>query len=147
VILMNPVLERLSQLPLFAQCDLRELAAVATRTTTVHARRGQLLMLEGGEGQEVYVIVKGTARVIRGGDAIAQLGPGDICGELAALDPGPRTASVVAEDDLVAKCSTAEEFTEILHLVPSISAELLKQLSGRLRNVAAMHQPNDGGYW
>ena len=46
MILMNPVLERLSQLPLFAQCDLRELAAVATRTTTVHARRGELLMRE-----------------------------------------------------------------------------------------------------
>ena len=55
--------------------------------------------------------------------------------------------AIVAEDDLVAKRSTAEEFTEILQLVPSISAELLKQMSGRLRNVAAAHPQGDGGYW
>ena len=62
-----------------------------TRTTTVHAERGELLMREGGDDQEVYVIVKGTVRpwFSPAGDAIARLGPGDICGELAALDHGP----------------------------------------------------------
>ena len=75
--------------------------------------------------------------MVRDGDPIATLGPGDICGELGVLDHGPRTATVVAESDLVVEASTEQEFTELLHEIPSLSTELLKQLSGRLRNTHA----------
>ena len=59
MIRMTPTLERLSQLSLFARCDRRELAAVASRTTTIHARRGEILMREGATDREVFVIVEG----------------------------------------------------------------------------------------
>ncbi len=134
---MTPTLERLSRLPLFARCGPRELAAVASRTTTVTARRGELLVREGAVGREVFVIVEGRARVIRDGDPIATLGPGDICGEVAVLDHGPRTATVVADTDLVVEVSTKEEFVELLHVVPGLSTRLLEQLSGRLRQAMA----------
>ena len=146
MIRMNPTLERLNQLSLFARCDRRELAAVARRTTTVHARRGEILIREGATAREVFVIVEGSARVVRGGDPIATLGPGDICGELAVLDHGPRTATVVAESDLVVEASTEQEFTELLHEIPSLSTELLKQLSVRLRHAMQSSPFEDSGY-
>ena len=146
MIRMTPTLERLSQLPLFARCDRRELASVASRTTTVRARRGEILMREGATAREVFVIVEGSARVVRDGDPIATLGPGDICGELAVLDHVPRTATVVAESDLVVEASTGQEFTELLHEIPSLSTELLKQLSVRLRNTMQSNHFDDSSY-
>ena len=146
MIRMTPTLERLSQLSLFARCDRRELAAVASRTTTVRARRGEILMRQGAPAREVFVIVEGSARVVRDGDPIATLGPGDVCGELAMLDHGPRTATVVAESDLLVEASTEQEFTELLNEIPSLSTELLKQLSVRLRHAMHSKHYDDSSY-
>ena len=72
-----------------------------------------------------------------GGHLVATLGPGDVCGEIALLDHGPRSATVVAETDLVAEVCTAQEFNELLTEVPSFATQLLAQLAGRLRNAMA----------
>jgi CRP/FNR family cyclic AMP-dependent transcriptional regulator len=146
VIRMTPTLERLSRLPLFAGCDLRELAAVASRSTTVHPRRGTILVREGTVGREVFIIVEGWARVVRDGDPVARLGPGDVCGEVAVLDHGLRTATVVADSDLVVEVCTKEEFIELLHVVPGLSTRLLEQLSSRLRNAMTSVHGDGIGY-
>jgi CRP-like cAMP-binding protein len=134
---MTPTLERLSGLDVFAHCDRRELAAIASRTTPIHARRGDVLMREGAVGRELLVIVEGEARVVRSGESIAMLGPGDVCGEVALIDRGPRTATVVAETDLVAEVSNPQEFAELLVEVPSLGGHLLTKLAARLRDAMA----------
>jgi CRP/FNR family cyclic AMP-dependent transcriptional regulator len=134
---MTPTLERLSRLDVFAQCDRRELAAIASRTTTVHARSGDVLMREGSVGRELMVIVEGQARVVRRGETVAMLGPGDVVGEVALLDRGPRTATVIAESAIVAEVSNPQEFAELLVEVPSLGGRLLRQLAGRLRDAMA----------
>jgi CRP-like cAMP-binding protein len=133
----NPTLERLGGLPLFAGCNERELAAVASRTTTVHARRGDVLMREGALGHEMLVIVEGTAGVFRRDRLLATLGPGDVCGELALIDDGPRSATVIATSELTAEVSSRHEFAELLAVVPRLARPLLRQLAMRLRDSMA----------
>jgi CRP-like cAMP-binding protein len=133
----TPTLERLSGLPLFASCDARELAAIASRTTTIHARRGDVLMREGASGREMLVIVEGTAGVFRDDVLLATLGPGDVCGELALIDNGPRSATVIATSELTAEVSSRQEFAELLAVVPSLTRPLLRQLASRLRDTMA----------
>lgn len=134
---LTPTLERLVRLPLFAHCTVKQLALVANKTTTIHAHAGDVLMREGAVGREFLVIVEGEARVVRDGESIAMLGPGDVCGEVALLDRGPRTATVVAESDLVAEVSDPREFAELLLAVPSLGPALLTQMAGRLRTAMA----------
>jgi CRP-like cAMP-binding protein len=134
---LTPTLERLVRLPLFADCTVKELALVANRTTTVNAQPGDVLMREGTTGRELVIIVEGTANVFVEGELIATLGPGDVCGEIALLDHGPRSATVVAETRLVAEVCTPPEFSELLESVPSFTAQLLAQMADRLRGQLA----------
>jgi len=64
-----------------------------------------VLVEEGKPGHEFFLIVNGNASVKRGKKEIAKLGPGQYFGELALLDRGPRSASVVAKNDM--KCSSS----------------------------------------
>ena len=51
-------------------------------------------------GEQYFVIVFGSARVLRDGVEVALLGPGEGFGEIALLRPGPRRATVQAEGPL-----------------------------------------------
>jgi len=133
----TPTTERLGRLPLFEGCDPRELAAIASRSTTVRARRGDVLLQKGTVGREMLVIAEGTAAVINGHDVVATLGPGDVAGEVAVLDGGRRSATVVADTDMVLEVSSAREVAELLVEVPRLGTRLLTQVAARLRNAMA----------
>lgn len=112
---------RLAELPLFARCRRREIDVIARRFTPARIPAGRTLMREGTAGHQFVVIVEGTASVQRAGAHIATLGPGDHAGELALLERCPRTASVVAETDLVVQVASRSEFREVLSLSPNRS--------------------------
>lgn len=63
---------------------------------TVEVRRGEVLLREGCDGQEAYVLVEGAAEVTVGGLVVGGVAPGELFGEIAPLVGGPRTATVVA---------------------------------------------------
>jgi CRP-like cAMP-binding protein len=130
-------LERLARLPLFAQCTVEQLTVVDRNTTTVRIRAGGTLMRQGTRGTELAIIVDGFANVYVGDELVASLGPGDVCGEIALLDHRPRSATVIAETEVIADVCTEREFNEMLRSVPSLSARLLEQLAGRLRRQLA----------
>jgi CRP-like cAMP-binding protein len=86
----------LQRVGLFAEVPGRTLAAVAQRATEVEVPEGALVIAEGAVEEHMYAVVRGSLRVHRGERVIVDLGPGSTVGELAALVPEPRSASVTA---------------------------------------------------
>ena len=70
---------------LFALCSSRELRKVAKLAKIRRIPKGTRLMTEGDDGDSMYVILSGMARVSRNGRRVALIGAGDAVGELALL--------------------------------------------------------------
>ena len=91
---MDP--ERLRAIPVFAALDPETLHSVAVFAQESSAPAGATIVSEGDYAHEFMAIEEGTAEVIRGGEQIATLGPGDFFGEIGVVEKTLRTASVVA---------------------------------------------------
>lgn len=128
-------LDQLAQVPLFRACSQRELAKVARAVDEIIVEAGRTLVEQGRAGHECYIIVDGAASVIVDGRTIAELGPGDTIGELAVIDGGPRTATVVAMNDLDLLVLGQREFAALLAEVPSLSHKILVNLARRVREL------------
>ena len=86
----------LHRVGLFADVPGRTLAALAQRASEVEVPAGTLVIVEGAVEQHLYAVVRGQVRVHRGERTLTTLGAGSTVGELAALVPEPRSASVTA---------------------------------------------------
>ena len=89
---------------LFTGIDPEELKGIAGTLDEQHYLEGRRIVTEGMTGVEFFLVVEGSAAVESGGATVATLGPGDFFGEVAALDHGPRTATVRATSAL--RCLT-----------------------------------------
>ena len=89
------IVSSLAKVPLLSGCTQRELSHLAEGTEVVEVPAKAPVVVQEDHGQGVFVLLDGAARVVRNGRTVATLGPGSHFGELALLDPGPRTASVV----------------------------------------------------
>ena len=86
----------LQRVALFADVPGRTLAAVARRATEVDVDAGTPVIVEGAVEDHLFTVVRGRLRVHHGDREVTTLGPGATVGELAALVPEPRSASVTA---------------------------------------------------
>jgi CRP/FNR family transcriptional regulator, cyclic AMP receptor protein len=123
----------LSKIWLFAPCAARDLRKVRQSLDEVSADAGEVLCEEGTTGHEFFLIVKGSAAVRRKGRKVATLGPGQYFGELALLDRGPRSATVVAESDMELLVLEQRHFLGLLDTLPTMSRKLLSATAARLR--------------
>ena len=125
-------LNHLAQVPLFAQCDKRELQHVAAATIEVSVEPGKVLVREGEPGHECFIIVEGTATVTRKGETLATLGAGAVVGELAPLTGASRTATVTADTPMEVLVIGQRELNGLLDEVPGFAVRLLHNLADRL---------------
>ena len=101
--------------------------------------RGTTLMNEGDRSERMVVIVAGLVKVSYYTDdgrevVLAIRGPGDLLGELAALDGEPFSATVTALDDVEALVMTVGDFRKVLAEEPDFGLSLFKSLSRKLRD-------------
>ncbi|MGH1493493.1 MAG: Crp/Fnr family transcriptional regulator [Acidimicrobiales bacterium] len=108
-----------------------ELALIQRLGTTIHIEAGSTFVTEGASGQEVLMILEGTAAVSRDGETIANVGPGDIVGEQSVLLEQPRNASLIATTPVVATVFTAREFRDLLHQSPRLDLQIKDLLAKR----------------
>ena len=130
-------LSALRRIPLLASLPNAELERLASRAKQVQHEAGDELVKEGTSGASAYFIAEGTCEVRRkrGGAnrRVATLGPGDFFGELAIVDPSPRTASVIATDALSAFVLEGYDFLSALKANKGMALHLVKVLASRLR--------------
>lgn len=134
--------DRLQAVPLFARCHPSDLQIVAQRSSIRSVDVGTELVRAGTEGDEFFVLLEGTAEVRRNGEIGGTLEAGDHFGELALLDPAPRSADVVMTSDGVVSVLTRTNFKLVLEAVPGVAPELMAFLARRLR-VADAPEPNE----
>jgi sulfate permease, SulP family len=131
----------------FAPEDIRTLTAYMKRKTF---DQGAVVFHEGDVGDEVLIVTKGTASAylqIPGGANIrlATFAPGTVFGELAILDRGPRSASVIADGELVCYGLSRTDYALLAEKSPPAAIQLMaaigRELSGRLRTAnRTIHQ-------
>lgn len=126
-------IELLRGVQLFGACSTAELGRIASLTTEHFAPAGQVLTRRGEPGLEFFVIIEGKATATRKGVNLATLGPGSFFGELALLDGGKRTATVVADTDMRLLVLSRQEFNGLHRVAPSVSNKMLVELGSRLR--------------
>jgi CRP-like cAMP-binding protein len=129
-------IDLLAQRPLFSELSRKELKSVVALGVNVEVPAGQELTKQDAVGLEAFLIISGTARcLIDGGGEVAVLGPGDFFGELSLLDGARRSATVIAETDMVVVVFDKREFRQLIEASTSIALKLLAAMAARLRVV------------
>jgi CRP/FNR family cyclic AMP-dependent transcriptional regulator len=131
----SSIVEHIAAVPMFYACSRRELQAISRLATELEVPAGKLLTEQGKPGQEFMIVLSGTAVATRDGVKVAAFGPGDFFGEIALLDPGLRTATVLAETPMRLAVVGQREFGEILDEVPTLASKIMRGLARRLRAV------------
>ena len=93
---------------------------------------------EGESGAGFFVIESGEAVVSAGGEELRRLGPGDYFGDIALIDMGARTASILAESDLHCYGLTFWDFRPLVESDARIAWPLLQAMAKRLREAEAI---------
>jgi len=125
----------LAAVPLFDGLSKRHLRRLAEDADVVAFGRGRAIVEEGQAGEAMFVVLGGSARVLRGGRKVGALVPGDFFGELSALDGGPRTASVVTDTPTEVLRLFRHSLQRVLREEPALTMGLLVGLARRLRHV------------
>jgi CRP/FNR family transcriptional regulator, cyclic AMP receptor protein len=126
--------QKLKSISLFASLGKGDLRRVAGVADEVDVNEGRELLREGRYAHEFMVIEDGQAEVTRGsGEHVADLGPGDFLGEIAALENGKRNATVVARSPMTLIVMTARDLRQLAGSIP--------QLDQTLRAVADERHP------
>lgn len=125
----------LEQVTLFSLCSKKELRLIARLAHVKHVREGTSLVVEGESGDEMYVLLSGSAVVLRGGRKLATVGPGESVGELAILSKAPRNATVTTRTDCDVAIISRRHVQRMIEDAPGFSRKLLEALADRVREL------------
>ena len=115
---------RLKKIPVFADLGDDEIEAMARLASEVSVPEGKELVREGDYSYDVLAIEEGSARVERGGEHIADLGPGDFIGEMGVLDRDQRNATVVATSPMMLVTLTSWDIRKLRKSAPGVVEHL-----------------------
>ena len=127
----------LSYVPLFRGLTKRQMKHLASYCEVADYMADAVIVKEGTDGDAFYVVLKGQAAVTAGGTFLARLVPGDHFGEIAALDGGPRSASVTSETPVTLATMSRPSLLKALHDDPEISLKLMEELARMFRRTTA----------
>ena len=123
----------LESVGLFSRCTSRERRTIARHAQTASLPAGTDLVVEGEPGDALFIILTGSAAVLRDGVPVNEVGEGSHFGELAILDGAPRSATVRATSDVKVAVLGIRMFRTLLREIPDLAEQLLVGLAGELR--------------
>ena len=130
---MSAPTELLKDVPLFGSLNRDQLQTLSRSFRERTFPAGSEVLTEGQSGVGFFVIEDGEASVSVGGKIVRTLGPGEHFGEVALIDSGPRSATIIANTDLRCRGMSAWEFRPFVEEHPEVAWSLLETLVGRLR--------------
>jgi CRP/FNR family cyclic AMP-dependent transcriptional regulator len=95
--------------------------------------QGEVIFAAGDTGQEMYVVRTGSVDLRIGDVFLERVGPGGILGELALVDPAPRSATAVAGPDCSLVRVDQAVFNQLVRRVPGVALEVMRVMARRLR--------------
>jgi CRP-like cAMP-binding protein len=129
----HPSVETLSRVSLFRDLSADHLATIAAVAEEREVPEGEVLIRQGTDGDEFFLIADGAVSVRQNGLEIRVLGPGDYLGEVALVLGGKRTATAVAAKPTKLFVLGAEAFTAMLRREPDIEARVMTTVNERMR--------------
>ena len=133
-------LRALRPVPIFRGLTKETLFDVARMTTEVTHPAGATVVREGDPGDSLCIIVEGSVEVHKGGRVVAQMTAGDFFGEISLFDGEPRSATVVAVDDVVLLTLKSSDFEALLK-IHYIARTALESLAKRVREAHGSQAP------
>jgi len=134
---INLSLEVLHHIPLFQHLDYRELVRIHNLTSVRSYTQDELIVKEGEEGREFFVILRGKIRLEKAGTTFKMLQDRDHFGEMALVDKSPRSASAIAAVPTRVLVIQRRDFYNIVRYEHAIAVKLLwsfvQELTRRLR--------------
>ncbi|HYO97690.1 MAG TPA: Stp1/IreP family PP2C-type Ser/Thr phosphatase [Polyangiaceae bacterium] len=124
--------QMLARMPLFRPLAERELLRVLQVTDVIAYQNGEAVVTEGEKGEELFIVLSGHVKVLRGGAELAGLNPGDHFGEMALVRSQPRSATVISDGNSEMMVIRRPEFFEILRKEHQLAVKLLWQFLGVL---------------
>jgi len=121
----------LKTIPLFAEVPEEQLRKIAPFAETDEFAEGQVVVKEGGYSNHFFAIEDGTVKVERGGEHIADLGPGDVFGEQGLLEKQERSATVTATSRLRVIKIEHWELSRMRKTMPEVVEELRRKVGER----------------
>jgi serine/threonine protein phosphatase PrpC/CRP-like cAMP-binding protein len=122
----------LARMPLFRPLNDREILRVLQVTEVVPFKDNEVVITEGDKGEELFTVLTGNVKVLRGGAQLAVFGAGDHFGEMALVRSQPRSATVVSDGDSELMVIRRSDFFEILRKEHQLAVKLLWQFLGVL---------------
>jgi CRP/FNR family transcriptional regulator len=126
-------LDLLGSVPLFSDVSKKDVERILNTVKETFHNEGDSIVTEGRGGVGFHLIIDGKVRVIRGDRTVVHLGPGEFFGEMALVDDGPRSASVIADTDLVTLVISKWEFRPLVKAHPELAWKLIEYLVARVR--------------
>lgn len=134
----QPLSEKLPDNSLLAALSESELAELLAQARESKAKKGEALIRQGDEGDALLVLLEGQARITvysaNGREIVLEYaGPGTVLGEIALLDGGVRTASVIAMGPVRFLSLKRSVFEHVIASNHGIALSLMRALAMRLR--------------
>ena len=98
-------------------------------------KAGDVILKEGEESTDAYIILDGEIDVIKNNKVIATLQENSLFGEIGLVDQRPRTATCVAKTRCTLGTVTREHFTTLLKNRPKAVIPILRLVADRMRNL------------
>jgi CRP/FNR family transcriptional regulator, cyclic AMP receptor protein len=99
---------------------------------------GETIMREGEAGDRMYVIVEGEVDISVASRHLRTLGPGEIFGEMALIDPAPRSATASARGDVKLATVERRQFLFLVQNTPNFALYVMRVMAERLRSDMAL---------
>jgi len=130
----------LQKIPLFSEFDYKEMSKLLTFMKMKRIIKDQKVVTQGEMGQDLYIILAGSADVIIDTNKVNELTSGQYFGEVSLIDREPRSATIIATSDLEVLVLNRKDFTYLITHEPQISVKMLwkfaQVLSARVRHTA-----------